>query len=108
MKEGRIDKSSEPFSVRLKQFWDITQAGSLLSDKFSKMLSHEPDGLIFQPSIDVSILSLGEMKVTYCDNLIPGMASVCHWCVESGKFMYPNTLGHVPTSNLQLHGLQTK
>ncbi|PNF24935.1 mRNA-capping enzyme [Cryptotermes secundus] len=52
MKEGRIDKSSEPFSVRLKQFWDITQAGSLLSDKFSKMLSHEPDGLIFQPSKD--------------------------------------------------------
>jgi mRNA-capping enzyme len=59
MKEGRIDKSSEPFSVRLKQFWDITQAGSLLSDKFSKMLSHEPDGLIFQPSNDVSILSIG-------------------------------------------------
>lgn len=52
MKEGRIDKSTEPFSVRLKQFWDITQAGSLLSDKFSKMLSHEPDGLIFQPSKD--------------------------------------------------------
>ncbi|XP_021922077.1 mRNA-capping enzyme [Zootermopsis nevadensis] len=50
MKEGRIDKSSEPFSVRLKQFWDITQAERLLSDKFSKMLSHEPDGLIFQPS----------------------------------------------------------
>jgi hypothetical protein len=56
MKEGRIDKSTEPFSVRLKQFWDITQAGSLLSDKFSKMLSHEPDGLIFQPSKDVSLL----------------------------------------------------
>jgi mRNA-capping enzyme len=58
MKEGRIDKSAEPFSVRLKQFWDITQAGSLLSDKFSKMLSHEPDGLIFQPSKDVSLVPL--------------------------------------------------
>jgi len=63
MKEGRIDKSSEPFSVRLKQFWDITQAGSLLSDKFSKMLSHEPDGLIFQPSKDVSILSPAIQKL---------------------------------------------
>nr|CAD7405313.1 unnamed protein product [Timema cristinae] len=52
MKEGRIDKESEPFSIRLKQFWNITQAGNLLGDKFSKMLSHEPDGLIFQPSID--------------------------------------------------------
>jgi mRNA-capping enzyme len=58
MKEGRIDKSTEPFSVRLKQFWDITQAGSLLSDKFSKMLSHEPDGLVFQPSKDVSLVPL--------------------------------------------------
>jgi len=63
MKEGRIDKSSEPFSVRLKQFWDITQAGSLLSDKFSKMLSHEPDGLIFQPSKDVSLLSPAIQKL---------------------------------------------
>lgn len=63
MKEGRIDKSTEPFSVRLKQFWDITQAGSLLSDKFSKMLSHEPDGLIFQPSKDVSLLSLAVQKL---------------------------------------------
>jgi mRNA-capping enzyme len=52
MKEGRIDKPAEPFSVRLKQFWDITQAGSLLSDKFIKMLPHDTDGLIFQPSED--------------------------------------------------------
>ncbi|KAJ9574877.1 hypothetical protein L9F63_007940, partial [Diploptera punctata] len=52
MKEGLIDKATEPFSVRLKQFWDITQAASLLSEKFSRMLSHEPDGLIFQPSKD--------------------------------------------------------
>ncbi|PSN46300.1 mRNA-capping enzyme [Blattella germanica] len=52
MKEGLIDKASEPFSVRLKQFWEVTQANSLLGEKFSKMLSHEPDGLIFQPSKD--------------------------------------------------------
>jgi mRNA-capping enzyme len=51
-KEGHIDNSSEPFSVRLKQFWDITQAGSLLSDKFIKTLPHDTDGLIFQPSKD--------------------------------------------------------
>lgn len=34
----------------MKFFWDVTQAGSLLSEKFAKQLGHEPDGLIFQPS----------------------------------------------------------
>lgn len=48
--EGRLNKAAEPFSIRLKQFWDVTQSKSLLSDKFSKNLAHEPDGLIFQPA----------------------------------------------------------
>ena len=63
MKEGLIIKPSEPFSVRLKPFWDITQASCLLSDKFNEKLSHEPDGLIFQPSKDVRIFSLMKFKV---------------------------------------------
>ncbi|XP_076223556.1 mRNA-capping enzyme-like [Nomia melanderi] len=50
LREGRLRKEREPFSVRLKFFWDVTQAGSLLSEKFAKQLGHEPDGLIFQPS----------------------------------------------------------
>ncbi|XP_076635153.1 mRNA-capping enzyme-like [Colletes latitarsis] len=50
LKEGRLRKEKEPFAVRLKFFWDVTQAGSLLSDKFAKQLCHEPDGLIFQPA----------------------------------------------------------
>lgn len=50
MKYGLINKSLEPFSVRHKMFWDLTQAKALLGPKFSKTLSHEPDGLIFQPS----------------------------------------------------------
>lgn len=48
-----IDKSREPFSVRQKDFWDIGQSRSLLSPKFAASLLHEPDGLIFQPSIMV-------------------------------------------------------
>lgn len=48
--EGRLNKALEPFSIRRKEFWDVTQACSLLGEKFGKMLSHEPDGLIFQPS----------------------------------------------------------
>ncbi|KAG5873922.1 hypothetical protein JTB14_030347 [Gonioctena quinquepunctata] len=50
MENGFINKASEPFSVRKKDFWPITQAASLLGEKFAKTLSHEPDGLIFQPS----------------------------------------------------------
>lgn len=50
LKEGRIRKETEPFSIRSKHFWDVTQADTLLSDKFAKQLGHEPDGLIFQPA----------------------------------------------------------
>ncbi|KAJ8952496.1 hypothetical protein NQ318_003292 [Aromia moschata] len=50
MEHGLINKALEPFSVRKKDFWDITQAHCLLGEKFAKTLSHEPDGLIFQPS----------------------------------------------------------
>ncbi|XP_034230434.1 mRNA-capping enzyme [Thrips palmi] len=52
MMKGLINKAVEPFSVRRKEFWDLMTTGYLLSDKFAKKLSHEPDGLIFQPSSD--------------------------------------------------------
>jgi hypothetical protein len=32
-----------------------------------------------------------------CENLIPEMVAASRWGVESGKIMYPNTFGHVPT-----------
>jgi len=48
--QGVIDKTKEPFSVRKKEFWDVSDAHKLLSDKFTENLAHEPDGLIFQPS----------------------------------------------------------
>lgn len=49
---GKIDRTSEPFSVRKKDFWDITASRSLLGEKFNQGLSHEVDGLIFQPVPD--------------------------------------------------------
>lgn len=55
MQCGLINKEREPFSVRDKGFWDVFQAKKLLEPKFTKNLGHEPDGLIFQPSADVSI-----------------------------------------------------
>lgn len=53
--KGIINRGLEPFSIRAKEFWDIRQSKSLLGPKFAKSLLHEPDGLIFQPSVDVSI-----------------------------------------------------
>lgn len=53
--QGIINRALEPFSIRAKEFWDIRQSKSLLGEKFAKALAHEPDGLIFQPSMDVSI-----------------------------------------------------
>ncbi len=48
--QGRIDKTLEPFSVRLKQFWPLSDTATLLGPKFTKAsLGHEPDGLVFQP-----------------------------------------------------------
>ena len=75
MGEGRIYREREPIGIRRKDFWEVgfvsfvsfcqrklwplttcrwqrTQVSTtayLLSDKFRQKLSHEPDGLIFQP-----------------------------------------------------------
>lgn len=50
MKHGMINKVQEPFSVAVKDFWDVTAAEALLGKKFCEKLTHEPDGLIFQPA----------------------------------------------------------
>ncbi|CAL1545933.1 unnamed protein product [Lymnaea stagnalis] len=52
MKQGTLDKSKEPFSVRLKNFFDITMSQKILDGKFAKSLCHEVDGLIFQPGAE--------------------------------------------------------
>uniref|UniRef100_H2ZH28 mRNA-capping enzyme n=1 Tax=Ciona savignyi TaxID=51511 RepID=H2ZH28_CIOSA len=50
MRRGLIDRRLEPFSVRKKEFWEIQTSRELLDGKFSSMVSHEVDGLIFQPA----------------------------------------------------------
>jgi mRNA-capping enzyme len=52
MRRQMINRDHESFSVRNKDFWHITQAAALLGPKFAQQLSHEPDGLIFQPKLD--------------------------------------------------------
>lgn len=53
MQRSLILREREPFSVRCKDFYDVVMAKKLLAPKFTDSLGHEPDGLIFQPSIDV-------------------------------------------------------
>ena len=50
--EGRLNRDREPFSVRRKNFYELDQTVNILGEKFAKQLSHEPDGLIFQPAED--------------------------------------------------------
>jgi len=47
-----IDRSREPFSVRIKPFWPIADSAKLLDEEgqFMKQIAHETDGLIFQPA----------------------------------------------------------
>lgn len=52
MKERRIFKEREPFSIRAKQFYELQKTSHLLGEKFAKQLTHPPDGLIFQPCKD--------------------------------------------------------
>lgn len=63
MESGLINRLAEPFSIRKKDFWHVTQAASLLGEKFAKTLSHEPDGLIFQPSKEA-------YKAGRCDDVL--------------------------------------
>lgn len=62
MKTGLIDKTQEPFSVRPKQFFDISISRKLLEGNFAKEVSHEMDGLIFQP--------IGKYKPGRCDDIL--------------------------------------
>ncbi|XP_041109642.1 mRNA-capping enzyme isoform X1 [Polyodon spathula] len=62
MKNGQLDKTKEPFSVRNKPFFDIHASKKLLDGSFTSQVSHEMDGLIFQP--------VGKYKPGRCDDIL--------------------------------------
>ncbi|XP_026173837.1 mRNA-capping enzyme isoform X2 [Mastacembelus armatus] len=62
MKTGQIDKTKEPFSVRNKPFFDIHASRKLLEGSFTSQVSHEVDGLIFQPC--------GRYRPGRCDDIL--------------------------------------
>ncbi|KAH7636958.1 mRNA-capping enzyme [Dermatophagoides farinae] len=48
-RSGQIDRSKEPFGVRMKDFCELKNTYKFFEPKFQRDLSHEIDGLIFQP-----------------------------------------------------------
>lgn len=102
MKEGRIIREKEPFSVRLKQFWDVTQANSLLGEKFAKQLAHEPDGLIFQPAKE-------PYKTNQCPDVLKWKPSSLNSVdfklkivVESGEGILRRSIGELYVGSLSV------
>ncbi|CAF1628945.1 unnamed protein product [Rotaria magnacalcarata] len=47
--QGHINKSLEPFSIRFKEFWELSAVSKILSPKFQSQITHGSDGLVFQP-----------------------------------------------------------
>lgn len=49
IKQGKLNKQIEPFSLRQKLFYPINETKKLLSEDFKKQITHGIDGLIYQP-----------------------------------------------------------
>ncbi|KAM3602318.1 uncharacterized protein V6R79_001826 [Siganus canaliculatus] len=92
MKIGQIDKTKEPFSVRNKPFFDIHASRKLLEGSFTSQVSHEVDGLIFQPC--------GRYRAGRCDDILkwkpPSLNSVdfrLKITKVGGEGLVPQTVG---------------
>lgn len=53
---GQIDRNKEPIGVRIKDFFELKNTYKFFETKFQNSLSHEIDGLIFQP-VDLEYIS---------------------------------------------------
>lgn len=93
LEQGRLRREREPFSVRLKQFWDVTQAGSLLSEKFAKQLGHEPDGLIFQPAKEPYIAGTSREVLKWKPLSLNSVDFKLRIVMESGMGIVPKKIG---------------
>ncbi|XP_034935674.1 mRNA-capping enzyme-like [Chelonus insularis] len=99
-KESRIQRDQEPFSVRQKQFWDVTQVNSLLSEKFVKQLGHKPDGLIFQPSKEPYIPGPAATVLKWKPLLLNSVDFKLKIVVESGMGILSQKIGHLYVGGL--------
>lgn len=93
--QGLFDKTKEPFSVRIKPFWDVSVCRKILDGSFASQVSHEVDGLIFQPVPD-------PYEPGRCMNVLkwkpPEMNSIdfkLQIVKECGEGMLPTTKGYL-------------
>ncbi|XP_022518175.2 mRNA-capping enzyme [Astyanax mexicanus] len=107
IKMGQIDKTKEPFSVRNKPFFDINAARKLLEGSFTSQVSHEVDGLIFQP--------IGKYRPGRCDDILkwkpPSLNSVDFRLKISkvgGEGLIPQTVGLLYVGNYDVPFAQMK
>uniref|UniRef100_A0A4W4EKI4 mRNA-capping enzyme n=1 Tax=Electrophorus electricus TaxID=8005 RepID=A0A4W4EKI4_ELEEL len=107
IKMGQIDKTKEPFSVRNKPFFDLNAARKLLEGSFTSQVSHEVDGLIFQP--------IGKYKPGRCEDILkwkpPSHNSVDFRLKISkvgGEGLIPQTVGLLYVGNYDIPFAQIK
>ena len=93
--QGVIDKTKEPFSIRKKEFWDVSEAIKLLSDEFKAQLAHEPDGLIFQPSRDPYKAGREDSVLKWKPAEMNSVDFKLKIVKESGLGMLPRTVGQL-------------
>lgn len=104
--EGQLNKTIEPFSVRKKDFWKLSTVKVLLdkNSSFCKVLSHEIDGLIFQPSGPNDFYKSGR-----CDDILKwkpaSMNSIdfrLQIGIQSGTGLLPTLQGNLYVGQYQL------
>ena len=93
--QGVIDKGKEPFSIRKKEFWDVSEASKLLSDKFRQNLAHEPDGLIFQPACDPYRAGTDQCVLKWKPLSMNSVDFRLKVVREGGLGIVPKTMGHL-------------
>lgn len=108
IQQGIIDKTKEPFSIRKKEFWDVSEAHKLMSDKFKKGLAHEPDGLIFQPSRDPYLPGRDDTVLKWKPLSMNSVDFRLKIVKEGGLGMLPKTVGHLYVGGLDVPFAQMK
>ncbi|CAF2614373.1 unnamed protein product [Rotaria sp. Silwood2] len=99
--KGLIDRSLDPFSIRNKDFWDLSTVHKLVGAKFQAQIAHEVDGLIFQPELDPYIPGRSPRVLKWKeDNTIDFRLKIC---VDRSK------LGQLPEKKafLYVNGMQS-
>ena len=93
--EGKLNREREPFSVRLKNFYELNQTANILGEKFAKQLSHEPDGLIFQPAEEPYVTGQSDDVLKWKPESLNSVDFKLKIVTESGLGLVPKKIGYL-------------